>query len=75
MVIKSGRMREIGHTAHMREMINAYKCFGGTPEGKTSLGRPRGTLKLECIVKKYDDRVQWQAFVNSVMKLQLHKKA
>jgi hypothetical protein len=40
-VIKSRRMRWMGHAAHIREMRNAYNILVGKPEGKRSLGRPR----------------------------------
>jgi hypothetical protein len=32
-VIKSRRMRWVGHIMHMREMRSAYKNFVGRPEG------------------------------------------
>jgi len=40
-VIKSRRMRWVGHVAYMGEMRNAYKILFGKPEGKKLLGRPR----------------------------------
>jgi hypothetical protein len=40
-VIKSSRMRWMGHVAHMWEMTNAYKILVGKPEGKTPLVRTR----------------------------------
>jgi hypothetical protein len=32
-LIKSRRMRWVGHVAHMGEMRNAYKILDGKPEG------------------------------------------
>jgi hypothetical protein len=40
-MIKSRRMRWVGHVVRMRETRNAYKILVGKPEGKRSLGRPR----------------------------------
>jgi hypothetical protein len=39
-MIKSGRMRWVGHIARMGE-TNVYRILVGEPEGKTSLERPR----------------------------------
>ena len=41
-VIKSRRMRWAGHVARMGEEKGVYRVFVGKPEGKRSLGRPRG---------------------------------
>jgi hypothetical protein len=43
-VIKSRRMRWVGHVARMEEMRNAY-ILVGKPEGKRPLGRPRRRWK------------------------------
>jgi hypothetical protein len=40
-MIKSRRVRWIGHVARMREKRNAYRILVGKPEGKRPLGRPR----------------------------------
>jgi hypothetical protein len=41
-VIKSRKMRWVGHIAHMRKMRNVcYKCLVGKPEGKRPHRRPR----------------------------------
>jgi hypothetical protein len=40
-VIKSRRMRWVGHVADMGEMRKAYNILVGKPEEKRSLGRPR----------------------------------
>jgi hypothetical protein len=39
-VIKSGRMRWVGHIACMGEMETAYSILVGKPEGRGPLGRP-----------------------------------
>jgi hypothetical protein len=40
-IIKSRRMRWVGHVARFGEMRNSYKILVGQPEGKRSYGRPR----------------------------------
>jgi hypothetical protein len=40
-IIKSRRMRWVGHVARMGEKGNAYRLLVGKPEGKRPLGRPR----------------------------------
>jgi hypothetical protein len=40
-MVKSTRMRWVGHVARIGEKRNAYKLFVGKPEGKRPLGRPR----------------------------------
>jgi hypothetical protein len=40
-IIKSGRMRWVGHAARMGEKRNAYRLLVGKPEGKRPLGRPK----------------------------------
>ena len=40
-VIKSRRMRWVGHTAHMRKRRGSYRILVGRLEGKRPLGRPR----------------------------------
>jgi hypothetical protein len=37
MVIKSGRLKWVGHVACMEEIRNTYKNFVGKPEGKKPL--------------------------------------
>jgi hypothetical protein len=81
-VIKSRRMRWAGHVARMGEGRGAYRVLVVRPEGKRSLGRPR--RRWECNIKMNlreigidganwihlaQDRVQWRAFVNTVMNL------
>jgi hypothetical protein len=40
-MIKSRRMRWIGHVARKGEKRNSYRIWVGKPEGKRPLGRPR----------------------------------
>jgi hypothetical protein len=40
-IIKSKRMRWVGHVARMGEKRNVYRLLVGKPEGKRPLGRPR----------------------------------
>jgi hypothetical protein len=40
-MVKSRRMRCMGHVTCMGQVRNAYKIVGGKPEGKTPLRRPR----------------------------------
>jgi hypothetical protein len=40
-IIKSRRMRRVGHVARMGENKKVYRLLVGKPEGKRPLGRPR----------------------------------
>jgi hypothetical protein len=40
-IIKSRRMRWVGHVAGMGEKRNVYRLLVGKPEGKRPLGRPK----------------------------------
>jgi len=40
-VIKSRRMRRVGHVARMGKRRDVYRVLVGKPEGKRQLGRPR----------------------------------
>ena len=40
-VIKSRRVRCVGHMAHIGDKINAYRVLVGKPRGKRKLGKPR----------------------------------
>jgi hypothetical protein len=83
-VIKSRRMRWVGHAAQMEEGRGVYRVLVGRPKGKRPLGRPR--YKWEDNIKMdlreiginganwiwlAQDRVQWQAFVSMVMNIQV----
>jgi hypothetical protein len=75
-MIKSRRMRWTGHVARMREKRNAYRILVGKPEGKRPLGRPRrrweDNIRTDRIgmdwIDLAQDRDQWRALVNMVMK-------
>jgi hypothetical protein len=83
-VIKLRRMRWAGHVACMGQGRSVYRVSVGRPEGKRPLGRPR--RRWEYNIKKdlretgidganwiqlAQDRVQWRAFVNTVMNLRV----
>jgi hypothetical protein len=87
-VIKSRRMRWVGHVARMEEGKGVYRFLDGRPEGKRPLGRPRrrweDNIKIDLReigidganwIQLAQDRVQSWAFVNTVMNLRVHKKA
>jgi hypothetical protein len=80
MVIKSRRMRWVGHVAHMGEGRGVYRVLVGRPEGKRPLGRRRrrweDNIKLDLReigideanwIRLAQDRGQWRAFVNTMM--------
>jgi hypothetical protein len=86
-IIKSKRMRWVGHVAGMGEKRNIYRLLVGKPEGKRPLGRPRHRLidnikmvLLEIGLGVVDwiglaqDRYRWRALVNAVMNLQTNKQ-
>jgi hypothetical protein len=83
-VIKSRRMRWVGHVARRGEGRGVYRVLVGRPEGKRPLGRPRrrweDSIKLDLRETRIDganwiqlaqDRVQWRASVNTVMNLRV----
>jgi hypothetical protein len=83
-VIKSRRMRWAGHVARMGEGRGVYRVLVGRPEGKRPLERPRrrweNNIKLDLReigideanwIRLARERVQWRAFVNTVMNLQV----
>jgi hypothetical protein len=83
-VIKPRRMRWAGHVARMGEGRGVYRVVVGKPEDKRPLGRPRrrweDNIKLDLReigidgsnwIRLVQDRVQWWAFVNTVMNLRV----
>jgi hypothetical protein len=83
-VIKSRRMRWAGHVAHMGVGRGFDRVLVVRPESKRPLRRPRhrweDNIKLDHReiginganwIQMAEDRVQWQAFVNMVMNLQV----
>jgi hypothetical protein len=83
-VIKSRRMRWAGHAARMGEGRGVYRVLVGRPEGKRHMGRSRrrweDNIKMALReigidgahwIRLAEDRVQWQAFVRTVMNLQV----
>jgi hypothetical protein len=44
-VVKSRRMRWVGHVARMGEERDVHRVLVGKPEGKRPLGRPRRRLE------------------------------
>jgi hypothetical protein len=81
-MIKSRRMRWVGHGACMGEGRGVYRVLVGRPKGKRPLRRHRhrweDNIKMDLrqisisgvnLILLVQDRVQWQAFVNMVMNL------
>jgi hypothetical protein len=81
---KSRRMKWAGHVARMGERLNAYRILVGKPEGKRPLGGPRrrcvDNIKMDFTEIRWDgvdwielaqDKDQWRALVNTVMKLRV----
>jgi hypothetical protein len=81
-MIKSRRMRWEGHVARMGEGGSVQRVFVGKPKSKTPLRRPKhrweDNIKLDLREigieranwsRLVQDRVQWRAFVNTVMNL------
>jgi hypothetical protein len=81
-IIKSRRMRWVGHVAQMGEKRNVYRLLVGKPERKRLLGRPRhrwtDNVKMDLLeiglgvvdwIGLAEDRYRWRALVNAVMNL------
>ena len=83
-VIKSRRMRWVGHVARMGEESGVYRVLVGKPKGKRPLGRPRRRwvdnirMDLQEVGCGYmdwiglaQDRDGWRTLVNAVMNLRV----
>jgi hypothetical protein len=81
---KSRRTRLAGDVERMGAKRNAYRIFVGKPEGKRPLGKSKRRLvdkiKMDFREIRWDgmdwidlvqDRDQWRALVNTVMKLRV----
>jgi hypothetical protein len=77
-------MRWAGYVACMGEERGVYRVLVGRPKGKRPLGKPRhrweDNIKMDLReigiegvnwIQLAQDRVQWWAFVNTVMNLQI----
>jgi hypothetical protein len=75
-------MRWAGHVARLEEGRGVYRVLFEKPESKRSLGRPRrrweNNIKMDLReiwvdgsnwIRPAQDRVQWRAFVSTVMYL------
>jgi hypothetical protein len=83
-VIKSRRMRWMGHFARMQEGRGMYRILVGKPEGKRPLEIPRRRWEDNIMVDPQEvgcgdmdwielpqDRDRWQALVNAVTNIQV----
>jgi hypothetical protein len=83
-VIKSRRMRWVGHVARIGKGKGVYRVFVGKPKSKRPLGRPgrrwEDNIKLDLReiginganwIWLAQNRVKWRAFVNMVMNLRV----
>jgi len=83
-VIKSRRIRWVGHVARMGEGRGVYTVFMGKHEGKRPMGKPRGIwednikMDLEEVgcggmdwIELAGDRDRWRVLVNVVMNLRV----
>ena len=83
-VIKSRRLRWVGHVARMEEGRSAFKILTGKPIGKRPLGKPRRRwednirMDLEEIginagnwVDSAQDRDYWRTLVNAALNLRV----
>ena len=58
-VIKSRRMRWVGHVARMGEERGVYRVLVGKPEGKRPLGRPRRSRWILGWISRRWDVCMW----------------
>jgi hypothetical protein len=83
-IIKSRRMRWVGHVARMGERRNAYRLLVGNAERKGPLARLRrrwvDNVKMDLLeigwggvdwIGLAQDKEKWRALVNAVMNLRV----
>jgi hypothetical protein len=83
-IMKSRRMRLVGHVARMREKRSSFRLLVGKPEGKRPQGRSRcrsvDNIKMDLgevgwsdvdLIGLAQDRNRLRALVNSVLNLRV----
>ena len=85
-VVKSRRMRWVGHVARMGKVRGVHRFLVGKPEGKRPLGRPRRRREdnIKTVLQEVrgccgdwmelaHDSERWRALVNTVRKIRVPK--